>query len=141
MIVIDGSQGEGGGQILRTAVGLSAALARPVKVTGVRAGRQRPGLRPQHLVAVRAAAAVCNGQLDGAEIGSMEITLRPGDVRAGQYRFDIGTAGSAMLLLQTILPALLLADGDSDVHVTGGTHNPLAPCFEYVRDVFGVLAR
>ncbi len=139
-IVIDGSQGEGGGQILRTSVGLAAALAMPVRVENVRAGRQRPGLRPQHLAAVRAAAAVCDATLTGAAIGSTEITFAPGQRRAGQYRFDIGTAGSGPLVLQTILPALAIAEGTSDVTVTGGTHNPLAPCFEYLRDVYGALA-
>ncbi|MGB2820602.1 MAG: RNA 3'-terminal phosphate cyclase [Phycisphaerae bacterium] len=139
-IVIDGSQGEGGGQILRTSVGLAAALGKCVRVSNIRAGRQRPGLRPQHLAAIRAAAATCNAELAGAEIGSMDITFRPGELRAGQYRFDIGTAGSAILVLQTVIPALVLAEGDSDVTVTGGTHNPLAPCFEYLRDVFAVLA-
>jgi len=139
-IEIDGSQGEGGGQILRTSVGLAAALGRSVRVTGIRAGRQRPGLRPQHLAAMRAAAAICGAEITGAEIGSMALTFRPGEPRSGQYRFDIGTAGSAILVLQTILPALALAEGDSNVTVTGGTHNPLAPCFEYFRDVFAVLA-
>ncbi len=139
-IQIDGSQGEGGGQILRTSVGLAAALGRPVRVTGIRAGRQRPGLRPQHLAAMRAAAAICDADLTGAEIGSMEVMFLPAELRSGQYRFDIGTAGSAILVLQTIIPALTLAEGDSDVTVTGGTHNPLAPCFEYLRDVFVVLA-
>ena len=140
IIVIDGSQGEGGGQILRTSVGLSAAMGTPVRVIAIRAGRQRSGLRPQHLAAVRAAAAVCAGQVTGAELGSQEITFIPGQPQAGRFRFDIGTAGSGTLVLQTIIPALLLADGDSDVTVTGGTHNPLAPCFEYLRDVYAVLA-
>lgn len=140
MIVIDGSQGEGGGQILRTAVGLAAAMGKAVRVEGIRAGRERPGLRPQHLAAVRAAEAICNAEIKGAEIGSAEIEFRPGPLRAGQYRFDIGTAGSGTLVLQTVIPGLMLAEGTSDVTVTGGTHNPLAPCFEYLRDVFALLA-
>ena len=140
IIVIDGSQGEGGGQILRTSVGLSAAMGTPVRITAIRAGRQRPGLRPQHLAAVRAAGAVCGGEVTGAELGSQEITFVPGQPQAGRFRFDIGTAGAATLVLQTVIPALLMADGDSDVTVTGGTHNPLAPCFEYLRDVYAVLA-
>ena len=140
MVQIDGSQGEGGGQIVRTSVGLAAALGVGVHVTNIRSGRRVPGLRPQHLAAVRAAAAVCNGTLSGDTIGSTEIALIPGPLCQGQFEFDIGTAGSAVLVCQTILPALMLADADSDVTVTGGTHNPLAPCFEYVRDVFAVLA-
>ena len=139
-IVIDGSQGEGGGQILRTTVGLAAALGMPVRVTGIRAGRQRPGLRPQHLAAMQAAAAVCNAQVGGASIGSTEITFQPGRCQVGRFRFDIGTAGSSTLVLQTVIPALMIADGACDVTVTGGTHNPLAPCFEYLRDVFVPLA-
>jgi len=139
IISIDGSQGEGGGQILRTAVGLAAALGHPVRIHDIRANRPVPGLRPQHLAAVRAAALVCGGELVGDEIGSRELTFRPGAVTPGQYRFDIGTAGSTSLVCQTVLPALLLAAGDSSVTVTGGTHNPMAPCFEYLQRVFGVL--
>jgi len=140
MIQIDGSQGEGGGQILRTSVGLAAAYGIPVRIRAIRAGREKPGLRAQHLAAVRAAAAVCDGQVTGGEVGSQDLTFLPGELKAGQFRFDIGTAGSAALVLQTIIPPLLLAEGESEVTVTGGTHNPLAPCFEYLRDVYGVLA-
>ena len=140
LITIDGSQGEGGGQILRTSVGLAAALGKAVRIINIRARRPQSGLRPQHLWAVRAAAAVCDGRLEGDEAGSGVLTFRPGEIRPGQYRFDIGTAGSTTLVIQTILPALVIAAGESDVTVTGGTHNPMAPCFEYLRDVFGVLA-
>lgn len=140
VVTIDGSQGEGGGQVLRTSLTLAAALGANVRLINVRAGRERPGLRPQHLAAVRAAAAVCGADVQGASLGSMELTFRPGELKAGQYHFDIGTAGSAPLVLQTVIPALATAAGDSEVTVTGGTHNPLAPCFEYLRDVFGVLA-
>jgi len=138
-VEIDGSQGEGGGQILRTAVGLCAALGKTVHVRAIRAHRPQPGLRPQHRVAMRAAAEICDGKLRGDEVNSTDLTFEPGLVKAGNYRFDIGTAGSTTLVLQTILPALMLADGDSDVIVTGGTHNPMAPSFEYLRDVFGAL--
>jgi RNA 3'-terminal phosphate cyclase (ATP) len=140
LIAIDGSQGLGGGQILRTCLGLAAATGRAFRITNIRAGRPRPGLAPQHLAAVRAAAAICGAEVSGDRIGSAELTFRPGRVRPGQYAFDIGTAGSTVLLLQAIIPALAVASGDSQVSATGGTHNPMAPCFEYLRDVFGLLA-
>jgi len=145
-VTIDGAFGEGGGQILRTSVGLAAALwgggdgPEVLRIENIRANRPKPGLGAQHLVAVRAAAAVVGGKLAGARIGSRSLEFRPGGARSGTYRFEIGTAGSAMLVLQTILPALVVAEGNSDVTVTGGTHNPFAPCYEYFSGVFGVLA-
>ncbi len=139
-INIDGSQGEGGGQILRTSLGLAAALGVDVTINRIRAGRPKPGLRPQHVMAARAAAEICGGELTGAEVGSRELTLRVGELRTGRFHFDIGTAGSCPLVCQTILPALMVADGESEVVIRGGTHNPMAPSFEYLRDVFGVLA-
>ena len=140
MITIDGSQGEGGGQILRTTVGLAAALGLDVKITGIRANRSKPGLRSQHIEAVEAAAAVCNAHVEGVAPGATEVVFRPRGLRAGGYSFDIGTAGSTVLVAQTVIPALMLADGQSQVTIYGGTHNPLAPCFEYLRDVYAVLA-
>ena len=139
-ILIDGSWGEGGGQILRTSLALAGAMGRPVRITGIRAGRPKPGLRPQHLAAVRAAVTVCDGHVTGHTPGSQELTFTPGEPQSGQFSFDIGTAGSTVLVAQTVLPILLAAEGRSQVSITGGTHNPLAPCFEYLRDVFGVLA-
>ncbi len=140
VISIDGSQGEGGGQIVRTGLALAAALHRNIHITNIRASRENPGLGHQHLAAVRAAAAVCDAKVTGDQIGSKELTFTPGKLKAGEYRFEIGTAGSTVLVLQTVIPALTLASGDSVVTVTGGTHNPLAPCFEYLRDVFLILA-
>jgi RNA 3'-terminal phosphate cyclase (ATP) len=148
VLALDGSYGEGGGQILRTSIGLAAALwgqagrAHPagLRIFNIRANRPKPGLRAQHLAAVQAAAAVAQAHVQGAAVDSTSLTFRPGRPRAGQYRFDIGTAGSATLVLQTILPALLSAEADSQVVITGGTHNPWAPCFEYLRDVFSTLA-
>ena len=139
-IVIDGAQGEGGGQILRTSVGLAAAFGLDLRIVNIRANRKPPGLRPQHLAAVKAAAEVCGGRLAGAAVGSRELTFEPGEVLRGDYTFDIGTAGSTTLVLQTVLPALIACEGPSRVTVIGGTHNPMAPCFEYLRDVFGLLA-
>jgi len=138
-IVIDGSQGEGGGQILRTSVALAAALGKSVRVVNIRSNRRPGGLRPQHLSAVQAVARICHARVSGDQVDSREILFEPGPVESGEYRFDIGTAGSTSLVAQTLLPPLALSGGDSRITVTGGTHNPWAPCFEYLRDVFGLL--
>lgn len=131
MITIDGSMGEGGGQVVRTALTLSAATGRPFGIERVRAGRDRPGLRHQHLAAVRAAAEICSAEVEGAELGSETFRFRPGPVRAGDYRFAVGTAGSAVLVAQTVLAPLLTADGASSLRLEGGTHNPMAPPFDF----------
>ncbi len=136
LMTIDGAQGEGGGQILRTALALAGITRTPVRIDNIRAGRAKPGLQRQHLMAVRAAARVCGGELVGDELHSRMVELRPQQVIAGDYRFDIGSAGSASLVLQTVLPALITANGPSTVVITGGTHNPLAPPFEFLRDAF-----
>jgi RNA 3'-terminal phosphate cyclase (ATP) len=135
--MIDGAEGEGGGQILRTALALGAAEGRAVRVRNIRANRPRPGLAPQHLACVEAICRVSGGEAEGAATGSREVLFRPGGaVRPGAYAFDVGTAGSAGLVLQTVLPPLLLAEGPSEVTVRGGTHNPAAPPFEFLRDAF-----
>ncbi|MDB6054102.1 MAG: rtcA [Verrucomicrobiales bacterium] len=136
MITIDGSLGEGGGQILRTAVGLSLVTGQPFRMEKIRAERSRPGLLRQHLTAVEAAAQIGNAQVEGAVLGSPSITFKPGKVIAGNYRFAIGTAGSTTLVLQTILPALLLASSPSTIVLEGGTHNPHAPPFDFLQKVF-----
>lgn len=142
MIEIDGAMGEGGGQVLRTSLSLSLVTGRPVRLRRIRAGRERPGLRPQHLTAVRAAAEVGDGEVAGAAPGSEELTFRPGRVRPGRYRFDVGTAGSAVLVLQTVLPPLLGAGGKSEVTVDGGTHAAHAPPYDFLAASFlPVLAR
>jgi RNA 3'-terminal phosphate cyclase (ATP) len=133
MIRIDGSFGEGGGQILRSALTLAAARGVGVRIENIRARRPKPGLRAQHLAAVRAAARICNADVTGDRIGSRELTFEPGEVAAGEYRFEIGTAGSAALVLQTVFLPLAMAGGASLVTVCGGTHNPWAPCFEYLQ--------
>lgn len=132
---IDGSFGEGGGQILRTSLALAVHLRQPVRLVNIRARRSPPGLRRQHLACVLAAAAISGGQVEGAEVGSQAIRFRPGPVRPGDYTFDIGTAGSTTLLLQAILPPLLLADGPSRLTLKGGTHNPHAPPFDFLDQV------
>lgn len=142
MIVIDGRQGEGGGQVLRTSLGLAAALGVPVRVENIRAGRKKPGLLRQHLTSARAAAAVCGGGLVGGELGATTLELHPGQLAAGEHRFAVGSAGSAMLVLQAVLPALLAADGESVLVLEGGTHNPWAPPYDFVEATLApVLAR
>jgi RNA 3'-terminal phosphate cyclase (ATP) len=135
-LVIDGAAGEGGGQVLRTALALAAIAGRPIRIDRVRARRGTPGLRAQHLACVLAAAEVCGAEVRGATVGSGRVDFAPGPVRAGDYRFDVGTAGSTGLVLQTVLPILLDAGGPSRVVVTGGTHNPLAPCFDFLAAAF-----
>jgi RNA 3'-terminal phosphate cyclase (ATP) len=135
-ITIDGSQGEGGGQILRTSLALSLVTGQPFRVERIRAGREKPGLMRQHLVAVSAAAAVCGAEVDGAAIGSGTLTFTPGKVKAGEYKFSIGSAGSTTLVLQTVLPALMIADAPSTITLEGGTHNPFAPPVDFIDRVF-----
>ncbi|NLD98771.1 MAG: RNA 3'-terminal phosphate cyclase [Fibrobacter sp.] len=136
MITIDGSQGEGGGQILRTALTLSLITGQPFKIINIRAGRSRPGLMRQHLTAVDAAVRVGNAEADGASIGSKELIFKPGSIQSGTYNIAIGTAGSVTLVLQTILPALLLAKGNSALTLEGGTHNPFAPPWDFLSKAF-----
>jgi RNA 3'-terminal phosphate cyclase (ATP) len=132
MLEIDGSHGEGGGQILRSSLALSLVTGTPFRIVNIRAGRKRPGLMRQHLTAVEAAAAVGQARVTGAEVGSRDLTFQPGSVRSGDYRFSVGTAGSATLVFQTVFPALALAKGRSTVMVEGGTHNPMAPPFDFL---------
>ena len=134
-IEIDGSHGEGGGQILRTALALACLTGESVRLVNIRRGRPRPGLMPQHLAAVRAAQAATGAAVAGAERGSGELLFEPGALRGGEIRLDIGTAGAATLVLETLLPALLCAAGPSRVTLTGGTHVPWSPCFEYLAEV------
>jgi RNA 3'-terminal phosphate cyclase (ATP) len=143
MIKLDGSEGEGGGQILRSALTLSALTGQPFEIKNIRAGRAKPGLLRQHLTALRAAAAISGGKYsDNVAIGATELMFYPGDVRASNYEFAVGTAGSAMLVLQTILLPLLQAEKPSRVIISGGTHNPSAPPYEFVAMCFlPVLAR
>ena len=136
MIRIDGSEGEGGGQVLRTALALALATATPFQIENIRAKRNKPGLLRQHLTSVQAATLVGQARVEGAALGSTSLAFVPGAVGGGDYSFSVGTAGSAMLVLQTILPPLLLADPPSTVVVEGGTHNPAAPPFEFIDRVF-----
>lgn len=141
MIEIDGSQGEGGGQVLRTSLALSMVTGQPVTLTNIRAGRAKPGLMRQHLACVQAAARICTAQTQGAELGSRALRFEPGAVQPGHYRFDVGSAGSCLLVLQTVLPPLLLAPQASQLTLTGGTHNPMAPPFHFIDRAFVPLLR
>ena len=142
MIDIDASMGEGGGQIVRSALALAACTGLSVTLHNVRARRANPGLRAQHLAAVRAVAAICGAKVSGATMASRELSFEPGQVQPGRYEVDVGTAGSTMLVLQTVLPALSLCGARSEIILRGGTHNPRAPTFEFVRDSYlPLLAR
>ena len=132
MLFIDGSFGEGGGQIVRSALALALVTGRPCTIENIRAGRKKPGLMRQHLTAVAAAAEISGAELAGAALGSTRLVFRPGPLRPGNYSFDVGTAGSTTLVLQTILPALLVARGQSRLTLAGGTHNPFAPPFDFL---------
>src|SRR5436190_7118492 len=135
-VTIDGSYGEGGGQIIRTSLALSLVTGKPFRAEHVRANRERPGLRRQHLTAVNAAAEIGQAEVEGAIVGTREFTFVPGKVIPGNYRFNIGTAGSATLVLQTILPPLMIASGASMLRIEGGTHNVHAPPFDFIERTF-----
>lgn len=148
MIEIDGSFGEGGGQIVRTAVALSAVTGDPVRITRIREGRKNPGLSPQHVTSILALAKVANARIEGARPRSPEITFRPGEIKGGRHEIDIGTAGSITLLLECLLPALVFADSPSTLAVRGGTDVKWSPTIDYLSHVallafaeFGVQSR
>ena len=130
-IRIDGSQGEGGGQMLRTSLTLSALRGVPFEMEKIRAKRARPGLKRQHLTCVESVAKICGAKTEGAEVGSMNLSFSPGQIRGGEYRFEIDTAGSVTLVAQTVIPVLLRADAPSSVTITGGTNVPFAPIWEF----------
>ncbi len=133
-IEIDGSFGEGGGQVLRTSLALALVTGRPLRISRIRAGRRKPGLAAQHLRAVEASCAVCGGRVEGAALGSTEIVLVPGEVVPGRYTFEIGTAGATSLVLHTLYLPLARAGGPSELVIRGGTHVAWSPTFHYLRD-------
>ncbi|MFH0862463.1 MAG: RNA 3'-terminal phosphate cyclase [Candidatus Altiarchaeota archaeon] len=141
MLEIDGSFGEGGGQILRTAVALSAIKGEPVRITKIRAGRENPGLRPQHLKAVEALGLLCDADIDGLRIGSTEVSFSPGIIKAGRISVNIGTAGSITLLLQALLPVALKAPDEVIIDVSGGTDVSHSPTVDYFEHVFLPIVR
>lgn len=136
MIIIDGSEGEGGGQVVRNACALSLVTGQPFRITNVRGGREKPGLMRQHVTAIEAALAVGGAVCEGLTVGSSEITFTPGTIAPGEYHFAVGTAGSTGLVLQTVLMPLLLADKPSRLVLEGGTHNMLAPPFDFIARSF-----
>jgi len=135
MLVIDGSYGEGGGQILRTAVALSAIAGVDVRVVNIRARRPEPGLKRQHLTGILAAAEICKATVEGAYVGSTEVVFKPGSVKGGSYVFNVGTAGSVTLVLQTLLPIAAFADSPVHLELRGGTDVPWSPPIDYLRYV------
>jgi RNA 3'-terminal phosphate cyclase (ATP) len=142
MIHIDGSFGEGGGQILRTSLALSLITRQPFRIERIRAARKKPGLLRQHLTSVLAAARVGSAHVEGAAEGSRELTFVPQTLQGGRYAFDIGTAGSTTLVLQTVLVPLLVAPQRSTIELSGGTHNFGAPSFDFLtRSFLPLLAR
>lgn len=136
MIEIDGSEGEGGGQMLRSALSLSMCTNQPFRMVNIRAKRDKPGLMRQHLTAVQAAGEICGATMTGDEVGSRELTFSPGTVKPGNYSFSIGTAGSCTLVLQTVLPPLLTAATSSQVRIVGGTHNKGSPPVDFLQRAF-----
>src|SRR2546426_11931541 len=135
MIEVDGSSGEGGGQILRTAVALSSVLGIEVRITKIRAGRSTPGIRAQHLAGVQVAAEICGGAVRGAEVGSTTLEYTPGKPKSRRFSFDVGTAGSGTLVLQTVIPILSFADGKGELRLIGGDDVKWCPPVDYLRPV------
>lgn len=137
MIELDGAVGEGGGQILRSALTLSMITGQPFRITNIRANRPKPGLMRQHFVAVQAAAQICGAYIGDIAVGALALDFVPAQIKGGEYKLSIGTAGSCTLVLQTLLPALLYADQPSVVQVCGGTHNPMAPPAQFLQRAYG----
>ncbi len=142
MIELDGSEGEGGGQILRSALALSILTGKPFKLVNIRANRSKPGLAPQHLACVRAAGTISSAVYKGAAVGSSQLYFEPGEVKGGAFDFRIGTAGATGLVLHTVyLPLALKGSGESRVTVTGGTHVPHSPCYHYIETTWAAYLR
>ncbi|WP_084584325.1 RNA 3'-terminal phosphate cyclase [Sphingomonas azotifigens] len=141
MIIIDGSEGEGGGQVVRNACALSLVTRQPFRITNARGKREKPGLMRQHVTAIEAACAIGGATCEGVAVGAGDFSFTPGKVVPGEYRFAVGTAGSTGLVLQTLLMPLLLADAPSRLVLEGGTHNMLAPPFEFVAKAFAPVLR
>jgi len=142
MLVIDGSQGEGGGQVLRSSLALSVLTGTPIRLENIRAKRAKPGLQPQHNMCVKAAGAISGALFKGASVGSTTLTFEPKEVRSGPYQFTIGTAGATSLVLHTVyLPLALRGSKASEVVIDGGTHVPMSPCFHFLKTTWAAYLR
>lgn len=141
MLNIDGSYGEGGGQILRTAVALSVLNKVPIKITNIRANRPDPGIKPQHYIAIKSVKEICNAQTEGLEVGSSSLTFTNREIKGGKYKFDIGTAGSIVLVFQTCMLACLKSKEEITIQIKGGTENKWAPNWDYFEHVFIPIVR
>lgn len=141
MIEIDGSFGEGGGQILRTALSLSCLFNKSFRIFNIRKSRKKPGLMPQHLTCVKAAQLLSNAEVSGDSLGSTELLFKPRTIKGGEFFFDIGTAGSTSLLLQTLIPSLIFLKQKSTLTLKGGTHVPFSPSYNYISEVFAPILR
>lgn len=141
ILSIDGGAGEGGGQILRYSLAISALLLKPIEIYNIRAKRENPGLRPQHLTAVKAMAELTRAEVDGAFVGSTRLLFKPKERLCGDFYFDIGTAGSTSLVIQAVLPVLLFSDCPSRITIKGGTNVPLSPPVDYMMHVFSYNIR
>jgi RNA 3'-terminal phosphate cyclase (ATP) len=139
MIELDGAQNEAGGQVLRSALALAICTCQPFRITNIRVSRDMPGLLRQHLAAVNAAADIANADVLGAQLGSRELIFRPRQYHGGSYEFAVGASGSCSLILQTVLPALLIAPKPSTVRITGSTHCNNAPAFDCLQRAFAPL--
>ena len=135
MIEIDGSHGEGGGQILRTSVALSAFCGKAVKVFNIRAGRDTPGLRPQHVTGIDAVGKICSAKIEGSSVGSSELFFTPGELKSGDFAFDVGTAGAITLIIQSLLPTVVSHPGEFSLRITGGTDVRWSPQADYLKHV------
>jgi RNA 3'-terminal phosphate cyclase (ATP) len=142
MIAIDGSYLEGGGQIIRTAIALASVTKQSVRIFNIRKGRDKPGLRPQHLEGITAASRICSGKTEGLSLNSTEVSFTPGTIRGGRYTIDTKTAGSVSLILQTLLPIGMHADCSLELTIKGGTAVPFSPTIAYLQDVYcGILKK
>jgi RNA 3'-phosphate cyclase len=135
-IKIDGSHGEGGGQIIRTSISLAAVTGKPCRIDNIRAGRCNPGLQAQHLAGINTVARLCNGKLKGNNIGSTEIEFIPGRIKGGDYKINVGTAGAITLVLQSVVIPCLHADHEVNLELTGGTHVRWSPSMEFFHHIF-----